>query len=160
MKKITALLLMAVMSLTLLTGCLSDPVYDDFENFLNVEMSEVNANYVKITEEAAKWAEFEEDAELATSVKDVLLPLVDDSLEKLANINPETEEIKELKAKYVKVMDAYKEGFTMIFEALEAQDADKMNEGNAKLEDGIALLDEYNAALEAKAEELGAEIEY
>ena len=37
MKKIFALLLMVVMSFTLLTGC-SDPVYDDLENFLNVEM--------------------------------------------------------------------------------------------------------------------------
>lgn len=35
---------MAVMAFTLLTGC-SDPVYDDLENFLNVEMVEVNAEY-------------------------------------------------------------------------------------------------------------------
>ena len=44
MKKIFSLLLMAVMAFTLLTGC-SDPVYDDLENFLNVEMKEVTENY-------------------------------------------------------------------------------------------------------------------
>ena len=45
MKKILALLLMVVMSFALLTGCGSDPVYDDLENFLNVEMVEINADY-------------------------------------------------------------------------------------------------------------------
>ena len=49
MKKILALLLMVVMSFALLTGCGSDPVYDDLENFLNVEMKEVTENYTKST---------------------------------------------------------------------------------------------------------------
>ena len=159
MKKYIAVLLMVVMSFTLLAGC-SDPVYDDFENFLNVEMTEVSANYEKITAEAGKWGKFEEDAQLEASVKDVMLPLVDDSLERLETINPETEEVKEIKSKYVKVMEAYKEGFTLILESIQEQNVDKMNVGNEKIQEGISLLDEYNAALEAAAEELGAEIEY
>ena len=51
MKKIFALLLMVIMSVTLLAGCGTDPVQADLENFLNVEMTEVNADYTKITEE-------------------------------------------------------------------------------------------------------------
>jgi len=159
MKKLLSLLLMAVMSVTLLTGC-GNPVYDEFENFLNVEMTEVNANYEKITAEAGKWGEFEEDAQLESSVKDVMLPLVDDSLQRLEKINPETEEVKEIKDKYVKVMEAYKEGFTLIYESIQQQDVDKMNAGDTKINEIIELLNEYNAALEAMAEELGAEIEY
>ena len=50
MKKIFALLLMAVMSVTLLAGCGTDPVQADLENFLNVEMKEGTENYTKITE--------------------------------------------------------------------------------------------------------------
>ena len=45
MKKIFALLLMVVMSVTLLAGCGTDPVYEDLSNYLNVEMVEVNAEY-------------------------------------------------------------------------------------------------------------------
>ena len=45
------------MALTLLTGC-GDLVYDDFSNYLNVEMTEVNANYEKIKTEAGRWGEF------------------------------------------------------------------------------------------------------
>ena len=159
MKKYFAILLMVVMSFTLLTGC-GNPVYDEFEKFLNVEMTEVNENYEKITAEAGKWGEFEEDAQLEASVKDVMLPLIDDSLERLEKINPETEEVKEIKDKYVKVMEAYKEGFTLILKSVQQQDVDKMNAGDAKINEGIELLNEYNAALEAMAEKESAEIEY
>lgn len=159
MKKISALLLMVVMSFTLLTGC-GNPVYDDLENFLNVEMTEINANYEKIKAEAGGWEELEEDAALETSLKDVLLPLVDDSLGKLEKITPETEEVKTLKDKYVKVMEAYKEGFGEILAGVQELDENKMTAGNEKIDKGLELLEEYNAALEALAKEVGGEIEY
>ena len=50
MKKIFALLLMVIMSVTLFAGCGTDPVYEDLSNFLNVEMVEVNAEYEKLNE--------------------------------------------------------------------------------------------------------------
>ena len=159
MKKILALLLMVVMSFTLLTGC-SDPVYDDFENFLNVQMVDVNANYEKIKTEAGSWTEIENTELLISSINGTLLPLIDDSLEKLDKINPETEEVKDLKAKYVKVMEAYREGFEIILASVQANDAQQMEVGSEKINEGLKLLDEYNAALEALAEKVGAEIEY
>lgn len=159
MKKIAELLLILAMSIVLLTGC-GNPVYDDFQNFLNVEMTEVNENYEKIKAEVAGWENLEEDAQLEASLKDNLLPLVDSSLEKLETITPETEEVKALKDKYVKVMEAYKEGFGEILEGVSELDEEKMLEGNEKVEAGISLLTEYNDALEALAEEVGAEIEF
>lgn len=68
MKKILALLLMVVMSFALLTGCGSDPVYDDLENFLNVEMVEINADYEKITAEVGTWETLEDDAAIKKSI--------------------------------------------------------------------------------------------
>jgi len=79
---------------------------------------------------------------------------------KLETINPATEEVQEIKAKYVKVMEAYKEGLTLILEGVQEQDEAKQNAGAEKISEGIAYLDEYNAALEAAAAEYGAEIEY
>ena len=67
MKKILALLLMFVMSFTLLTGC-SNPVYDDLENFLNVEMVDVNADYTKITTEVGTWETLEDDNAIKKSI--------------------------------------------------------------------------------------------
>ena len=159
MKKFTALLIAAVMMLTSLTGC-SNAVYDDFQNFLNVEMVEVNANYDKLLGELAVWDTLEYDAEIAEFIKASLIPLVDDSLAKLTKINPETDEVKEIKAKYVKVMEAYKAAFEDMYTAFSTGDEAVLEKGNAHLDEGMVLLDEYNAALEALAAEVGAEIQY
>lgn len=159
MKKFLTLLTVVVMCFALLTGC-SDPVFDDFENFLNVEMTDVNENYEKIKAEAGTWEELEDDAALEASLNDVLLPLVNDSLDKLKDVNPETEEVKELKEKYVKMMNAYKDGFEEVLEGIREVDEDKVVNGSDMLSDALELLDDYNKALEKLAKEVGAEIEY
>ena len=159
MKKFFALLLMVVMSFTLLTGC-SDPVYDDLSNYLNVEMKEVNEKYTKLTAEVGTWETLEDDAAIKKSIDDALLPLVNGSLEKLKGINPETEEVKAIKDKYVKVMETYKTGFEALSEGCETQDEATINAGSQKLEEAVELLDEYNKALEELAKEHGSEVEY
>ena len=160
MKKIIALLLMVIMSATLLAGCGSDPVYDDLENFLNVEMVEINADYEKITAEVGTWETLEDDAAIKKSIDDTLLPLVNGSLEKLKDITPETEEVKAIKDKYVKVMETYKTGFEALSEGCETQEEATINAGSQKLEEAVELLDDYNKALEDLAKEHGSEVEY
>ena len=159
MKKIFAILLMVVMSVTLLTSC-SDPVYDDLENFLNVEMVEVNAEYTQLTAEVGTWETLEDDVAIKKSIDDTLLPLVNGSLEKLKDITPETEEVKAIKDKYVKVMEAYKTGFEALSEGCETQEEATINAGSQKLEEAVELLGEYNKALEELAKEHGSEVEY
>lgn len=123
-------------------------------------MVEVNANYDKLLGELAVWDTLEYDAEIAEFIKASLIPLVDDSLAKLTKISPETDEVKEIKAKYVKVMEAYKAAFEDMYTAFSTGDEAVLEEGNAHLDEGMVLLDEYNAALEALAAEVGAEIQY
>lgn len=159
MKKLLALLLTVVMFAAFLTGC-SDPVYDDLEAFLNVKMADVNADYEKITAEVGTWETLEDDTAIAKSINDTLLPLVNKSLENLKNINPATNEVKAIKDKYVKVMEAYKAGFEALEEGCETQEEATINDGNESLAKGIELLDEYNKALEDLAKEHGSEIEY
>lgn len=162
MKKFLTLLLTVIMSVSLLASC-GDPVYDDFENFLNNEMTDVNANYEKIKAEAATWENLDIEADetaLETSISDVLLPIVNDSLEKLGKIEPETDDVKAVKDKYVKVMEAYKAGFDDILAGLQSLDEDKILAGNDEINNAITLLEEYNTALDALAEKVGAKIEY
>ena len=75
-------------------------------------------------------------------------------------MDSETEEVKEIKNKYVKVMEAYKAGFEALSEGCETQDEATINAGNEKLEEALELLDEYNKALEELAKEHGSEVEY
>lgn len=159
MKKFLTLLVAVAAMFALLTGC-GNIVYDDFESFMNNEMTDVNANYDKIKAEAGKWEELEDDAAIEASIRDTLLPLVNDSLDKLGKITPETDEVKEVKEKYVKVMEAYKDGFEGFLAGMQELDEEKLLAANESLELGLQLLEEYNASLEALAAELGAQIEY
>lgn len=159
MKKFLTLFITIVLSISLLTGC-SDPIYDDFEHFLNVEMTEVNDNYEKLKAEVNTWEDLTDDSALESSLNDVLLPLVDDSLSKLENINPKTEDVQAIKDKYIQVMDAYKDGFEKMLSGLRENDEDIMLEGTKSLEKGVELLEEYNTALENLADEVGGDIEY
>ncbi|MBE7021379.1 MAG: hypothetical protein E7411_08125 [Ruminococcaceae bacterium] len=159
MKKLLALLLMAVLTLTLLTGC-SDPVYDDLSNFLNVQMVEVNADYEKLKTEIANVDAAPDDAALKVAIDTKVLPLIKGSLEKLSAITVETEEVKAVKDKYVKVMETYKEGFEALSKGCETQAEETITAGTNAINKAIELLDEYNKALEELAKEHGGEIEY
>ncbi len=159
MKKIITLSLALVMVLALFTAC-GDPVEAELTNFLNVEMVDVNANYEKIKEEVGKWETMEEDADFIKSLDEVLLPLCEDSLTKVNAIALETEEVKGVQEKYVKVMETYKNGFETMSAAAKAGDAEKVEEGMNKLGEAVTYLDEYNAALEELAAQFGSEVQY
>ena len=158
MKKLLAVALMTVLTLTVFTGCATDPVYEDFSNF-NVQMEEIAADYENIASASAEMGNYEDDAALAEGINTNILPLVYGSLEKLDKIAPATPEVQELKAKYVKVMEAYKTGFETIVEACETQDEEMFISGAESLDMGIEYLNEYNTALEEFAAQFGDEVE-
>ena len=133
---------------------------DDFEKFLNTDMVDVNANYDKIKEETAKWGDLETNEEIKDSINNGIMPNIDDSLDKLSKIKPETDEVKAIKEKYVKVMEAYKEGYTKMLEACDTNDEQTVTEATEKIDEGIKLLDDYNNALESLAKEKDMKIEY
>lgn len=159
-KKVMAGMLMGIMVIGMLTGCGGDLVADDFEKFLNTDMVDVNANYEKIKEESAKWGDLETNEEIKDSINNGIMPNIDDSLDKLSKIKPETDEVKAIKEKYVKVMEAYKEGYTKMLEACDTNDEQTVTEATEKIDEGIKLLDDYNNALESLAKEKDMKIEY
>lgn len=160
LKKIVVGMLLGMMVVGMLTGCGGDPVADDFEKFLNTDMVDVNANYEKLKEESAKWGDLETNEEIKDSINNVIMPNLDDTLDKLSKIKPETDEVKDIKAKYVKVIEAYKEGYTKMLEACDTNDEQTVTEATEKIDEGIKLLDEYNNALESLAKEKDMKIEY
>ena len=159
LKKIIAAVLLTVMAMGVLTAC-GDPVASDFEKFLNTDMVDINANYDKLKEEMTKWDKFETVDEISNSVNNVILPNINDSMEKLAAITPETDEVKEIKAKYEKVLKTYKEGYEIMLDYCATNDDAKADEANTKIDEAIGYLNEYNAALEALAKEKDMQIEY
>ncbi len=160
MKKMMTALLAMVMMISMLTGCGSDPVAEELEKFLNTDMVAVNQKYEDLKAEMTKWQSLEDDAALITSLKNTVLPNIDESLNLLSKINLQTEEVKEIKGKYKKVLDTYKEGFQVMLNAAEAGDEAGLKAADEKIAEGIKLIDDYNNALENLAKEKKMEITY
>lgn len=160
MKKMITVLLTLATTIGMLTGCGGNPVAEELKKFLNTDMVEVNAKYEDLKTEMVKWNNLEDDAALIASIKNTVLPNINESLEMLTKIELQTEEVKAIKEKYKKVMEAYKEGYQEMLNAAEAGDVDGIEAGTKKIDEGVNLLDDYNKALEDLAKENDLEIQY
>ena len=159
-KKFMSILFTVVLVFTVLTGCAGDPVAEEFEKFMNTDMVAVNAKYEELKGAVAESANLTSDEEIAQHIENTILPIINESLDMVSKIELQTEEVKAIKGKYEKVLLAYKEGYEKLLEACNTGDEATVNEAVAKVDEGIALLDEYNAALEALAAEHGLEVQY
>lgn len=120
-------------------------VADDLENYMNVEMAEINESFNTISDEISAWDTDDVEGIIA-NISDVLLPIIEDSLDKIEEVSPATEEVQNLKDMYEDVLLAYGDGFASIIEAYENDDEAAMDEALAKTSDALCLVGEYNAA--------------
>ncbi len=134
-------------------------VADDLENYMNVEMAEINESFKTISDEISAWDTDDVEGIIA-NISDVLLPIIEDSLDKIEEVSPATEEVQNLKDMYEDVLLAYGDGFASIIEAYENDDEAAMDEALAKTSDALDLVGEYNAALEELAKANGMTVEY
>ena len=160
MKKIIVLMLTLVMGASLLTGCFSDPVADELGKFLNTDMVTVNAKYEELKAEMGKWEGLADDAALAASIKNVILPNINESIDLVSKIELSTDEVKAIRDKYKKVLDTYKEGYELMLTSAEGGDQGAIDKGMEKIDEALKLLDEYNKALETLAAEKDMTVEY
>ena len=159
MKKLLTCLFALVMSLSLLTGC-GDAVADEFETFLNTKMVDVNAKYNDLITELEKWNNLETDAEMIDSLKNVIIPNIDEQLSMLDAIELTTDEVIAIKEKYKTMLEKYKEGYSAMLTALEVADITALENSLTLVEDGLTALEAYNKALEDLAAEKGMTIAY
>lgn len=71
-------------------------VADDLENYMNVEMAEINESFNTISDEISAWDTDDVEGIIA-NISDVLLPIIEDSLDKIEEVSPATEEVQNLK---------------------------------------------------------------
>ena len=159
MKKLLTCLLALVMSLSLLTGC-GDAVADEFETFLNTDMVAVNAKYEDLKTELTKWNNFETDAEMIDSLKNVIIPNIDEEIAMVNAIELTTDEVKAVKAKFMTMLDKYKEGYSAMLTALETADVTALENSLTIVQEGLDAQTAYNTALEDLAAEKGMTIGY
>lgn len=146
MKRISSVILVFIMVVSSLVAC-SNPVVSEYEKFVNVYMVEINKNYETIIKEASGLAGGDETVWI-TTLENVLIPLCDDTLVKIKEIRLETDEVNSLKDKFYNVISLYKEGFELLLDGIKNASEEKLEQGNAKLAEGVEMLDKYNERLE------------
>lgn len=151
--------LIVVLSIGSMTGCSESPtveeqVAEDFEDYLEyidqqVEQQEqvVTSSYRSVTGE-----NYTDEENMYKELTETTLPEVEILLEKLMNINPETEEVQQLHEILVAGWEDQKEAFQLFIEALEKKDQDLIEEGNLFLEDGSQKIDEFKEKREQMIE--------
>ena len=159
MKKLLSCLFVLVMSLSVLTGC-GDAVADEFEEFLNTNMTTVNEKYEDLKTELANWSNFETDAEMIDSLSNIILPNINEEIAMVNAIEVATEEVQSIKEKFLAMLDKYKEGYSAMLSALETTDITALENALTVVEEGLVSLEEYNKALEELAAEKELTIEY
>lgn len=159
MKKFIALMFALVMGLSVLTGC-GDPVADDFEQFWNSEdMGKIGQNLTELSRELDQWDEDQSINTMKKSLKDAVLPKIDESMDLLANTTAETEEVKAIKNNYGEMLESCEGAFEMMLEGLEKEDEKIINKAAKKVDECTKLMLDCDKEAQALAKEKGFEFE-
>lgn len=165
MKKLTALILTLVMSLSILSGCASDPVEEELLQFINVDMQEVIAKRRDLINELEAWEDLT-DEEIMVHIEDIIWPNIEQALAMLDEIRPKTEQVRALKDKNKKAWEKAQEAFEILWlaglsmqnETLPSLAEYKMMQDT--MNEASNLFDEYEQALQDLAAEKNIELEY
>lgn len=162
-KKIISLVLSLFFVGSFLTACSGDPVKEEFVEFLNVQMVDVNSMYEDLKNGYASWGDLETDEELKDSINNTLKPLAANMLEKLAEIDPKTDEVKQLKEKFVSVVNKHSEALDLMLQSIDADEEESASyteQASAKVDEALSALNEYNEGLEALAAKYDLTVNY
>lgn len=154
-KKIIIGAVVAIFVVILLIATSNDPVADDLEKFINEDIKTVEndaeelVDYLDELTYIDEYSDEEEIEEAISLVEDKISPKVEEVLKGLEDINPETDEVKELKGMFVDVITIYKEGMDQAVEGMNNLDLDKLENADKLInEEAEKKLDEYNSKLD------------
>lgn len=150
-KKIFIFTLMAILVMGFLTACGQDDVTKELLQYINTDTRGVNENSKKLAEELGKWSSLTDDQSAMTFIKNNILPVLNDSIDKLSRIDVKTPEVKKLRDMYMDSMKCYKEGFEILLQGAGNKSVDIVSRGNDKLKEANQKQNEYYEALKALA---------
>jgi hypothetical protein len=150
-----------VFSVLLLAGCLGGPVQDDILNYVNDELSTARDLEVQaITSyEGVSGANYQDDQTMYDALVNKVIPNYTEFIKELESVTIETEELEEIHALYIAGAKLQYDGFLIVVEALEKQDANLIEEANKLLNEGRETINDYNAKMKELAKEHDVKLE-
>ena len=146
MKKLKVFLFIAMG----LAACSSDEVQKDLLNYVNNEMPKL----APLEEEAidaydgVAGENYKNDSIMYFTIKQTVIPKYEEFATKLAAVYPSTPEVKAMNNEYVKAANDQLEGFKLILQAIEKQDAEIIKQANSDIDQARNLLELWRKDLD------------
>lgn len=114
----------------------NDLVPQDLLNYINVELTKVTPLETEAMEyyESVTGENYKDDLTTYNVLKDKVIPTYNNFREKLKNIKPSTEEVKNFHKTYIETAEMYYQAFTMLLSALEKKDEAVLKSANKNFE--------------------------
>ncbi|MDL1966717.1 MAG: hypothetical protein LWW90_08655 [Candidatus Desulfofervidus auxilii] len=111
-------------------------VPQDLLNYINVELTKVTPLETEAMEyyESVTGENYKDDLTTYNVLKDKVIPTYNNFREKLKNIKPSTEEVKNFHKTYIETAEMYYQAFTMLLSALEKKDEAVLKSANKNFE--------------------------
>lgn len=96
---------------------------------------------------------YTDDNTMYEAMTKTVVPNYQQFRDKLVALAPQTKEVKEIHEVYINGVNSQLEGFKMVVEAIEKQDAGIIEQANVKLDAGKAGIDDFKSRINKLAEE-------
>lgn len=158
MKKIITIslaMLLIVGCMACLSGCGTDPVEEDLIAYTNSGISDALKDCSSISTEGQKVFELDTNEAMVAQLNNNVIPLVEDANKIVKGIKPETEEVKAIHDKLVACVEKYQTALNNLKSAIEKDDVDAATKSLELLNEGTALMQEFNDAYTTLASQYG-----
>lgn len=144
-KSIMSVFAMLAAVCMLFTACGQDPVAKEIQDFANTKMKPVNEQYQKFSEDYNAISSHTTD--YVDYINDTLIPEVDGIISGVEEISTEHDEVTDLKEKYLKVMNGYRNAMQKCADAVANEDSEGLMSASEDLEQVTEDLNTYNTTL-------------
>jgi len=159
-QKVVTLVGIIIVLCAIFTSCKTDPVNTDLMSYVNEKLpaiaeleTTIGKDYESVTGE-----KFVDDDTLSKKLKDVIIPNSSKLIENSQAVIPETEEVKQVHAKYISSIKTQHEGLVLLLSGAQKHDSSKVDAANEKLSQASKISEEYNSDLNALAKDHNVEI--
>lgn len=154
MKKLTAFAALVGLMLGVTACSKSDAVKDDLYTYLN-EMAEIQNLQKEAINEYNSYVTSEEadSQQLLTALNDSIIPKYENYLTELNAVDPETEEVQNVKMVCVSGANKQMDALKKVAEAITACDTDILNEADKLIAEAETIFSDYESQLNVLANE-------
>lgn len=160
MKRYMVFLVTVIFALLFLVGCGQDPVQKDLIDYMNNKLAPLAETEAQIADsyDSVIGENYTSDEETYKVLTEDVMPKYRDFVLKLEEIQPQTQEVREVHELYVTAVNKQYNAIVQMIAAIEHQDTNLVVEANQKLDEGRKGIRDFHAKLQVLAAKHNVEI--